>query len=159
MLPLGSYAVPQIRSFEPQFTVGSFALPATDDPAKTTLVSGVDVLLTAPVDGEHAAQAQRFIDFLMEPASVQEYSRQQVAIPALEGLVNDDPALAGIQSYIDEERIVGFTDHQFIPAIPLAPLLQQFLTDRDTDAFLANLDEDWDKVAKRRSWGLGAVEG
>lgn len=159
MLPLGSYAVPQIRSFEPEFTVGSFALPATEDPSRTTLVSGVDVLITAPVDGEHPEEAQRFIDFLMQPEAVEEYSRQQVAIPALAGIVNEDPALAGVQSYIDEERIVGFTDHQFIPAIPLGPLLQQYLTDRDTDAFLTELDEDWDKVAARRTWGLGAVEG
>ena len=47
MLLLGSYAVPQIRLGKPEFTVGSMALPATDDPSKTTLVSGVDVALTA----------------------------------------------------------------------------------------------------------------
>jgi raffinose/stachyose/melibiose transport system substrate-binding protein len=158
MLLLGSYAVPQIRSFEPTFTVGSFALPATDDATKTTLVSGVDVVITAAVEGEHPKESQRFIDFLMRPEVVEAYCAEQVAIPTLEGLSNDDPVIAGLQSYIDEERIVGFTDHQFIPAIPLGPLLQQYLIDKDEDAFLAGLDENWDKVAKRRSWGLGAVE-
>ncbi len=53
MLLLGSYAVPQIRLGKPKFTVGSMALPATDDPAKTTLVSGVDVVLTASRNGAH----------------------------------------------------------------------------------------------------------
>lgn len=157
MLLLGSYAVPQIRSFEPTFTVGSFALPATDDPAKTTLVSGVDVLVTAGADGDHPQESQRFIDFLMQPEVVQAYAEAQVAIPTLVGSTNDDPALAGVQPYIDEERVVGFFDHQFIPAIPLGPLVQQFVLDRDADAFLTGLDDSWDKVALRRTWGLGAV--
>lgn len=157
MLLIGSYAVPQIRSFEPTFTVGSFALPGTDDPAETTLVSGVDVLVTAGADAPHPEEAQRFIEFLMQPEVIQEYAEAQVAIPVLEGSVNEDPALAGIQPFIEEERLVGFTDHQFIPAIPLAPLLQQYLTDGDLDAFLAELDASWDRVALRRTWGLGAA--
>ncbi|MFS0698390.1 ABC transporter substrate-binding protein [Cellulomonas sp. 179-A 4D5 NHS] len=157
MLLLGSYAVPQIRSFEPDFTVGSFPLPATDDPADTRLVSGVDVLVTAGAGGAHPEESRRLVEFLMEPAAVQDYAEQQVAIPALEGASNPDPALAGIQPYIDQERLVGFDDHQFIPAIPLGPLLQQFLIDEDADAFLDGLDGAWDRVAQRRTWGLGAV--
>ena len=158
MLLLGSYAVPQIRTFKPKFTVGSFALPATNDPSKTTLVSGVDVLITAGAHGKHPSQSQRFIDFLMKPDVVQKYAEAQVAIPVLKGATNNDPALAGVQSYIDEGRIVGFTDHQFIPAIPLAALLQQYLADRNQAAFLSGLDTSWDQVAKRRTWGLGAVK-
>jgi len=157
MLLLGSYAVPQIRSFEPDFTVGSFPLPATDDPADTRLVSGVDVLVTAGAGGAHPEESRRLVEFLMVPAAVQDYAEQQVAIPALEGASNPDPALAGIQPYIDEERLVGFDDHQFIPAIPLGPLLQQLLIDKDADAFLDGLDGAWDRVAQRRTWGLGAV--
>jgi raffinose/stachyose/melibiose transport system substrate-binding protein len=157
MLLLGSYAIPQIRSFEPDFTVGSFAMPVTDDPADTRLVSGVDVLVTAGAGGAHPEESKRFIEFLMEPDAIQDYSEQQVAIPAIAGASNDDPALAGIQSYIDEEKLVGFTDHQFIPAIPLGPLLQQLLIDKDVDKFLAGLDDSWDRVAQRRTWGLGAV--
>ena len=59
-----------------------------------------------------------------------------MAIPTLKGLSNNDPALAGVQSYIDSGRIVGFTDHQFIPAIPLAPAAAAFLLDGDENAFL-----------------------
>ena len=158
MLLLGSYAVPQIRTFAPKFTVGSFAFPATDDPAKTTLVSGVDVVITASAHGRHRAQSERFIRYLMQPGVVTAYCKAQVAIPTLTGLVNRDPALEGVQPYIDSARIVGFTDHQFIPAIPLAALLQQYLIDHDVDAMLHGLDSDWDKVAKRRTWALGAVQ-
>jgi raffinose/stachyose/melibiose transport system substrate-binding protein len=157
MLLLGSYAVPQIRANKPAFTVGSMALPATNDPARTTLVSGVDVVITAARDGAHPEEAGRFIEFLMDSKVMQDYCAAQVAIPTLRGLTNNDPALAGVQSYIDSGRIVGFTDHQFIAAIPLAPLLQEFLLTGDEDDFLRKLDNDWDRVAQRRTWGLGAV--
>ena len=157
MLLLGSYAVPQIRNGKPEFTVGSMALPATDDPARTTLVSGVDVVITASREGAHPAESSRFIEFLMGEQVMQDYCKAQVAIPTLQGLTNDDPALSGVQSYITSGRIVGFTDHQFIQAIPLAPLLQEFLLTGDENTFLRKLDDDWDKVAKRRTWGLGAV--
>lgn len=158
MLLIGSYAVPQVRSFEPDFTIGTFALPATENPEDTRLVSGVDVVITAGANGAHPEESMRFIEFLMQPDVVEEYAEQQLAIPTLEGVTNDDPALAGVRSYIEEGRTVGFFDHQFIPAIPLGPLLQQYLSDGNTDAFLGTLDENWDRVSQRRSWGLGAVE-
>ncbi len=159
MLLLGNYAVPQIRSFEPEFTIGSFALPATDDAASTTLVSGVDVVLATGAESPHQEEAKRFIEFLMQPEVMERYSEEQVAIPCLEGLENDDEALAGIQPFIEDGRIVGFDDHQFILAVPLTQLLQEYLVTGDIDAFLGGLDETWDKVAKRRTWGLGAVVG
>jgi raffinose/stachyose/melibiose transport system substrate-binding protein len=157
MLLLGSYAVPQIRAGKPKFTVANMALPATDDPSKTTLVSGVDVVLTASRSGAHPKESQQLIDFLMQPRVMEAYCKAQVAIPTLNGLTNNDPALAPVQKYITSGKIVGFTDHQFIAAIPLAPLLQTFLLTNKEDQFLADLDSDWDKVAKRRTWGIGAL--
>src|SRR3954447_20809983 len=157
MLLLGSYAVPQIRLSKPKFTVGSMALPATNDPAKTTLVSGVDVVITAARNGAHPKESEKLIRFLMQRQVMRDYCKAQVAIPTLTGMSNNDPALKGVQRYIDSGRIVGFTDHQFIPAIPLAPLLQTFLLTGNRRTFLNDLDADWDRVAKRRTWGIGAV--
>ncbi|WP_271189340.1 ABC transporter substrate-binding protein [Dactylosporangium matsuzakiense] len=158
MLLLGSYAVPQIRKGKPTFTIGSMALPATDDPARTTLVSGVDVVITAARNGPHPQEVGKFIDFLMGEKVMQDYCAAQVAIPARTGLTNNDPALTGVQDYIRDGRIVGFTDHQFIPAVPLAPLLQSYLLTGDERTFLDGLDSSWDKVAQRRTWALGAVQ-
>jgi len=157
MLLLGSYAIPQIRLSKPKFTVGSMALPATNDPSHTTLVSGVDVVLTASRNGPHPKESEELIRFLMQRSVVAAYSKAQVAIPCLKGLRNNDPALSGVQPYIDSGRIVGFTDHQFIPAIPLAPLLQSLILSGDVNQFLHGLDDDWNRVAKRRTWGIGAT--
>ena len=124
---------------------------------RTTLVSGVDVVFTVGAESEHREEAEKFIDFAMRRNVVETYSKEQVAIPALTGLRNDDPALTGVQRYIDDQRIVGFTDHQFIPAIPLTQLLQEYLLGGDVDTFLERLDDSWDQVAQRRTWGIGAV--
>ncbi len=105
----------------------------------------------------HPKEVDKFIDFLMQKKVMSDYCKAQVAIPTLNGLANNDPALSGVQSYIKSGRIVGFTDHQFIAAIPLAPLLQTFLLTGDEKGFLDDLDSDWDKVAQRRTWGIGAV--
>ena len=135
MLLLGSYAVPQIRLEQAEVhrrEHGAARRPTTRprrpwSPASTWCI-------TAARNGAHPKEATKFIDFLMQPKVMSDYCKAQVAIPTLNGLTNDDPALAGVQSYIDSGRIVGFTDHQFIPAIPLAPLLQTFLLDRRREA-------------------------
>ncbi len=114
-------------------------------------------MITASRNGAHPEESQELIDFLMQSKVMAAYCKAQVAIPTLNGLANDDPALSGVQSYINDGKIVGFTDHQFIAAIPLAPLLQTFLLSGNEDRFLADLDSDWDKVAKRRTWGIGAT--
>ena len=118
----------------------------------------MDVVLTASRDGEHPRESQRFIEFLMGEKVMSEYCKAQGAVPTRKGITDPDPALAGVQEYLDSGKIVGFTDHQCIPAVPLGPLLQTFLLDGDVDAFLRDLDDAWDKVAKRRTWGLGAVK-
>ena len=158
MLLLGSYAVPQIRARQARRSPSAawHCRPPTTR-ARRPSSPGSTWLLTAARDGDHPEEAMKFIEFLMQPEVMSDYCKAQVAIPTLNGLKNDDPALAGVQDYIDSGRIVGFTDHQFIPAIPLAPLLQTFVLDGDKEQFLDDLDDDWDRVAQRRTWGLGAV--
>jgi raffinose/stachyose/melibiose transport system substrate-binding protein len=117
----------------------------------------VDVVLTASRHGAHPKESEELIDYLMQRNVMAAYCKAQVAIPALKGLVNNDPALAGVQPYINSGRIVGFTDHQFIAAIPLAQSLQTFILSGDKKAFLDSLDSNWDRVAKRRTWGIGAT--
>lgn len=146
----GIWALPAIRSFEPDFELGTFAMPA-DEADETVLVSGVDVALTMPVEPEHPDEAMAFIEYLMRPEVLEEYAAEQSAIPVVEGTEPSDPALEGIAAYFDEGRLVGFPDHQVPATIPLDPILQQFLIDGDRASMLGTLDEEWDKVARRRS--------
>ncbi|MFG1947482.1 ABC transporter substrate-binding protein [Nonomuraea sp. NPDC048826] len=147
----GSFALPAIKQFEPDFEIGTFALPATDDPAATRLVSGVDVALTMGREPEHPEESMAFIAYLMRPEVIEAYAEEQLAVPPIEGAVSRDPALAGLMPYFEEGRLSGYADHGIPLTIPLEQYLQQYVIDGDQDAFLRTLDAEWDKVAARRS--------
>ena len=145
----GIWALPVIQSFEPEFEVGVFAFPM-DSEQETTLVSGVDVAITMGREPEHKEESLRFIEYLMSPEVMELYVSEQLAFPTLKDTEATDPALTDLVPFFEEERLVGFTDHYIPPAIPLQAINQQFLIDGDVEAYLAELDQEWDKVADRR---------
>lgn len=144
----GSWAIPVIEGFEPDFEVGTFPLP-TDDPDQTRLVSGVDVAFTTGADTEHPDEVLTFIEWMLTPDVQQRYAADQAAIPARKDLFTDEPALAGLLPWFEQERLVGFSDHQVPASIPLDAFNQEFLRDGNQDAYLSNLDEEWDKYIRR----------
>ncbi|MFC4018119.1 ABC transporter substrate-binding protein [Micromonospora sp. GCM10011542] len=146
----GSWAIPVVREFKPGFEIGLFPMPA-DDPARTALVSGVDVALTMGREPEHEQEALEFINYVMRPEVVTAYAKDQSAVPPLRDSAPADPALADVLPYFVENRVVGFADHRVPPAIPLDKICQQYLIDGDEAAYLSTLDNEWDKVARRRA--------
>ena len=57
MYPIGSYAVPQILSVNPEMNIDSFVMPGSDDPEGNTLNSGIDLqfCVTAACPDKEAA--------------------------------------------------------------------------------------------------------
>jgi raffinose/stachyose/melibiose transport system substrate-binding protein len=151
MLIQGSYALPAIRAHKPAFEIGAFPLPTGSDPGQNRLVSGVDVALTMGRDSEHPEEALEFIDFLMSPEAVTAYAEEQSAVPTLKGTDPGDPALASLVPYFEQNRVTGYPDHQIPLAAGLEPLVQQFLLDDRSKAFLRSLDENYDRVLERTS--------
>jgi raffinose/stachyose/melibiose transport system substrate-binding protein len=121
-----------------------------DTPADTRLVSGVDVAVTMGRDPGKKKESLEFINYLMRREVVEAYAGEQSAVPTLKGTVPKDPALAELVPYFEQGRLVGFSDHHIPPAIPLAPISQQYLIDGDQAAYLKTLDSEWNKVARRR---------
>ncbi|UNX54819.1 extracellular solute-binding protein [Georgenia sp. TF02-10] len=149
----GSYVIPAVRALNPDLDLGSFALPATDDPAETKLVSGVDVILTMGANPRHEEESLEFIRFLMEPENIQRYVDEQSAVPTLEGLEPSDPTVAEVFPFFEQERVTSYVEHSIPPAVNLQPLTQAFLLSGNSDRWLRELDEEWDKVAARSSFG------
>jgi raffinose/stachyose/melibiose transport system substrate-binding protein len=146
----GSYAIPAIRATNPDAAIGTFPYPVTDDADARLAVSGVDVGISMGRTTEHPAEAKRFIDYLMSPDVVQAYSVSQSTFsPLKDAEPNPDPALAGLEPYFTDGRIIGFIDHQIPASIPLVNMLQTMVLTGDVPAFLADLDDEWSKVAAR----------
>jgi raffinose/stachyose/melibiose transport system substrate-binding protein len=150
MYPQGSWAIPSVRSVEPDFELGMFPLPVADG-GDTTLVSGVDVAVTMAREPRHEKEALAFVEYLMRPDVVAAYAKEQSAVPPLEGADPTDPALADVAPLFDAGRLVGFADHQIPTSVPLKEVTQQFLIDGDRAAYLDTLDNEWDKVMLRRA--------
>lgn len=153
MMMHGNYALPAIRSLDPSLDLGMFALPTAEDPEDVELVSGVDVLLTMGAEPQHEEAALEFIRFLTEPENVARYADEQGAVPTVEGVEPTDPALEEVYPFFEAERVTAYVEHSIPPAVGLQPLTQQLVLTGDAERFLAELDEEWDKVAARSSAG------
>ena len=53
MYPIGSYAVPQIQSVNPDMNIDSFVFPANEDEADNVLNSGVDLQFCVMKETKH----------------------------------------------------------------------------------------------------------
>ncbi|MBJ2119505.1 extracellular solute-binding protein [Arthrobacter sp. MSA 4-2] len=146
----GSYAIPAIRAANPDANIGSFPYPASNDPAETVVVSGVDVGISIGRDTEHPEEARKFTEFLLSQEVVEAYAKEQSAFSPLKASPpSEDPALEGLAPYFTEGRLIGFIDHQIPSSLPLAPLLQEFVLGGSTEDLLASLDNEWNKIAAR----------
>lgn len=144
----GTYAIPAIRSYNPEVKLGTFATPQ-DNAADSRVVSGVDIALTTGVLPEYEEQSLEFIANIMQEQNVLEYCQEQVAYPTLINTASSDEALIGLQEYFETDRLATYSDHNFPQGVNLNNYMQQFLIDGDTDKFIRTLDEQWDRVTAR----------
>ncbi|PSL37395.1 carbohydrate ABC transporter substrate-binding protein (CUT1 family) [Labedella gwakjiensis] len=146
----GIWTINPILAANPDIELGVFPYPAGEDPDDVRLTSGVDVAVTIGRDTPHLAEAQRFVEYLLSPEVVDGFVESQVMFSTLaDAGPNPNPVLAELVPYFDDGRIIGFIDHQIPASIPLQPIVQQYLLDGNMDAALANLDNEWRKVALR----------
>jgi raffinose/stachyose/melibiose transport system substrate-binding protein len=153
----GIWAIPSIREINPDVAISSFVLPASNDPQRNRLVSGVDVVLTMPKqETDRTEAALTFLRWLTTEDPAKQYITEQYAFSAVQGVAQDDPALAPLNDEFESGNIVGFADHNIPSSIPLANLLQGALIDGDVDGFLTELDRQYDAVQARRGASASA---
>ena len=143
MYPIGSYAVPQILSVNPDLNVDSFVTPANDDSNGNTLNSGIDLGFCVTAACENKEAAYEVLDFLLEDENVQDYINDQNAVPCKEGDFELASMLDGMKSYIDSGNMTDYQDHYYPSEMAVDAQLQTFMINKDVDAFLKKFDSDW----------------
>lgn len=146
----GTWAIPEIRKANPDMEMGFFPLPTSNNPSQNLLVSGVDTLLAVSKDTEHKEEAEEFIAFLLEPENSKQYIDEQTLFSTVKGVTQDDPAVAELQPYLKQGKVIDFADHYIPAAVQLNSVIQSFLQNRNVNEYLKTLDLEWDKVANRR---------
>lgn len=143
MYPIGSYAVPQILSVNPDMNIDSFVMPANDDASKNTLNSGIDLGFAVTDACENKEAAYEVLDFLYDDENIQKYIDDQNAIPCKEGDFKLASMLDGMMSYIDSGNMTDYQDHYYPSEMAVDAQIQTFLINKDVDAFLKKFDTDW----------------
>ena len=145
MYPIGSYAVPQILSVNPEMNIDSFVTPGNDDASKNTLNSGVDLMFAVTAECENKEAAYEVLDFLMEDANIQAYIDDQNAVPCKDGDFDLAPMLDGMTSFIESGNMTDYQDHYYPSEMAADALIQTYLINKDADAFLKVFDTRWQR--------------
>ncbi len=143
MFPIGSYAVPQIKSVNPDMDIDSFVTPGNDSADGNTLNSGVDLMFAVTEECENKEAAYEVIRFLLEDENVQAYLDNQNAVPCKSGEFNLASNLDGMKEYIVSGNMTDFQDHYYPAEMAVDAQIQTFLIEQDVDAFLNKFDKDW----------------
>lgn len=143
MYPIGSYAIPQIRSVNPEMNIDSFPFPANEAEEDNVLNSGIDLQFCVMKDCENKEAVYEVLRFLYEDETVQIYLDDQGGIACKKGDFAIPQELAG---YIEGERMADYQDHHYPSEMSVDAMIQTFLLDSDEnalDTFLERFDNDW----------------
>ncbi|MCX4319554.1 MAG: extracellular solute-binding protein [Lachnospiraceae bacterium] len=146
MYPIGSYAIPQILSVNPELNIGSFPFPANENEADNVLNSGIDLQFCVMKDCENKEAVYEVLRFLYEDETIQVYLDNQGGIACKEGDFDIPGELLDMKNYIEGDRMADFQDHHYPSEMSVDAMIQTFLlneSDNAADIFLAQFDSDW----------------
>lgn len=147
MYVIGSYAVPQIKSVNPDINIDSFVFPASNNAEENLLNSGNDLQWSVMAGKEDKKDAiYEVLDFLYEDENIQTYLDDQNAVPCKKGDFELPSMLDGMKEYIENDRMADYQDHHYPSEMAVDAMIQTFLMDESDDAldtFLARFDTDW----------------
>lgn len=145
MYAIGSYAVPQIKSVNPDMNIDSFVMPGSDTEGGNILNSGVDLMFAVTSECKNKEAAYEVLDFLLEHDNVQMYLDDQNALSCKEETFELASEVDGMLSYIESGNMLDYHDHYYPSEMAVDALIQTFLINQDVDAFLADFDTNWQR--------------
>ena len=151
MYTIGSYAIPQIKSVNPDMNIDSFVFPASSNAEENILNSGNDLMFCVMEDCEHKEEVYEVLRFLLEDENVQDYVNDQSAVPCKKGEFEIAAELTGMKEYIDNGIIADYQDHHYPNEMAVDAMIQTYLFDDSSNAletFLTRFDKEWVRYNK-----------
>lgn len=146
MYPIGSYAIPQIKSVNPTMNIDSFTFPANEKEEDNVLNSGIDLQFCVMENCKNKEAAYEVLRFLYEDETIQYYLDNQGGVACKEGGFDIPTELEGMRTYIEEDRMADYQDHHYPSEMSVDAMIQTFLLDDSETAvqtFLKRFDTDW----------------
>lgn len=147
MYPIGSYAIPQIKSVNPEMNINSFTFPAGEREEDNVLNSGIDLqfcVMKEAADNKEAVY--EVLRFLYTDEIIQVYLDEQGGITCKQGSFEIPQELEGMRVYIENDRMADYQDHHYPSEMSVDAMIQTFLLDEDAnavDTFLKRFDTEW----------------
>ncbi len=148
MYPIGSYAIPQIKSVNPTMNIDSFTFPANEAEEDNVLNSGIDLQFCVMKNCENKEAVYEVLRFLYEDETIQIYLDNQGGVACKEGDFEIPAELDGMSTYIENDRMADYQDHHYPSEMSVDAMMQTFLLDNSEDAvdiFLKRFDTDWER--------------
>ena len=146
MFAIGSYAIPQIQSVNPEMHIGSFTFPAGDAEEDNVLNSGIDLQFSVMKGCRNKEAAYEVLKYLYEDDTIRIYLDAQGGIACKEGAFPIPETLEDMRPYIEADRMADFQDHHYPSEMGADAMIQTFLLDDSSEAaetFLQKFDADW----------------
>ena len=146
MYPIGSYAVPQILSVNPDMNIDSFTFPANDKEEHNVLNSGIDLHFSVMKGTKNKEAVYEVLRFLFKDETVQIYLDEQGGVPCKEGDFELPDFLSGMEQYIKNDRMSDFHDHHYPSEMSVDAMIQTYLMDKSNNSaqiFLERFDKEW----------------
>ena len=157
MYTIGSYAIPQIKSVNPDMNIGTFTFPANEDEADNVLNSGIDVQFCVMKACKNKEAAYEVLRFLYEDDTIRTYLDEQGGIACKQGDFQLSSELEGVRPYIESDRMADFQDHHYPSEMSVDAMIQTYLLDDSADAkktFLNKFDKDWKRYNRDLIWKM-----
>ena len=149
MYTIGSYAVPQIKSVNPDMNINSFTFPANESKKDNVLNSGIDLNFSVMKESSEKKEAiYEVLSFLYEDETIQIYLDDQGGITCKEGNFKVPNEIRGMRDYIEAGKVADFHDHHYPSEMSVDALIQTFLMDERDEVvktFLKRFDSEWER--------------
>ncbi len=142
MYPIGSYAIPQIKSVNPDMNIGSFTFPANDNESDNVLNSGIDLQFSVMKACKNKEAAYEVLKYLYEDETIQIYLDEQGGIACKDGDFAIPETLEDMRPYIENNRMADYQDHHYPSEMSVDAMIQTFLLDTSDNAAIPETLED-----------------